>query len=114
MAAILRELKSAFIMAKQTRKTTQQGLAKILEVDRSVVNRALAGRNLTLRTLGELIWALGYDYEFRIFPRRLGEEANWQAPPPQPQVETMSSAASEDAPLSGGVTNSATASEDLA
>lgn len=44
---------------KETSNLTQQQIAERLGVNRSVVNRILNGKsNLTLRSIGELAWAL--------------------------------------------------------
>lgn len=49
------------------KRITQQSIALKLGVDRSVVNRWLTGEaNLTLRTVGELAWALDCDISFEL------------------------------------------------
>jgi len=56
-----REIQKAFVRASREDGLTQQKLAQKLGLDRSVVNRILMGEgNLTLRTISDLAWALGY------------------------------------------------------
>jgi hypothetical protein len=57
-----RELIALYLDAVRTRKLTKIELARRLGVDRSVVSRMLKGSaNLTFRTEGELLWAMGVD-----------------------------------------------------
>ncbi len=61
------ELQGALIGEKKVRKLTQQAIAKMLGVNRSVVNRQFVGtENLTLRSVADLAWALGYDIDFKL------------------------------------------------
>ena len=61
------ELQRALINEKKSQKLTQQAIAKMLGVNRSVINRQFIGiENLTLRSVGDLAWALGYDLDFRL------------------------------------------------
>lgn len=61
------ELQNALSEEKAYRKLTQQDIATLIGVNRSVINRQLIGReNLTLRSVAELAWALGRDIEFRL------------------------------------------------
>jgi plasmid maintenance system antidote protein VapI len=61
------ELQSALIGEKKVRKLTQQAIAKMLGVNRSVINRQFVGtENLTLRSVADLAWALGYDIDFKL------------------------------------------------
>lgn len=56
-----REIQKAFVRTSREEGLTQQKLAKKLGLDRSAVNRILMGEgNLTLRTISDLAWALGY------------------------------------------------------
>src|SRR6266581_6107553 len=56
------ELQRALVAEKASRKLTQQKLADALGVNRSVINRQLMGtENLTLRSVAELGWALGWE-----------------------------------------------------
>jgi|SRR5258708_22403013 hypothetical protein len=62
-----RELQDALEHEKKTRGLTQQQIASLLNVNRSVINREfLGGGNLTLRRLAELAWALGWDIIFEL------------------------------------------------
>jgi cyanate lyase len=57
-----RAFQSAFVEAKKDRKLTQQKIAELLGVDRSVINRRLLRReNMTERTLAEMAWAMDYE-----------------------------------------------------
>lgn len=67
MGEIHAEIQQAFIAEKVSRKLTQQQIATLLEVNRSVINRQLQGmENLTARRIAEFAWALGYEPEFRL------------------------------------------------
>lgn len=62
------KVRKALILAaldeKEASGVNQQKLAVALGVNRSVINRMLkAESNLTLRSVGELAWALGYEPE---------------------------------------------------
>jgi transcriptional regulator with XRE-family HTH domain len=59
------ELQKAFAFEKASRKITQQQVATMIGVNRSVINRQLMGlENLTLRRVAELAWALGWEIVF--------------------------------------------------
>ena len=61
------ELQGALIKEKKSRKLTQQAIAKMLGVNRSVINRQFVGtENLTLRSVADLAWAMGYDVDFML------------------------------------------------
>lgn len=65
IARVRDEIQRAFVSEKQTRKLTQQSIATILGVNRSVVNRQVMGlENMTVRSVGELLWALGWEPHF--------------------------------------------------
>src|SRR5438876_3309323 len=62
-----RELQDALEHEKKTRGLTQQQIASLLNVNRSVINREfLGGGNLTLRRLAELARALGWEIVFEL------------------------------------------------
>ena len=61
------ELQAALVTEKRERKITQQAIAQAIGTSRSVINRQLMGQeNLTLRTVAELAWALGWEPEFKL------------------------------------------------
>jgi hypothetical protein len=65
---IERDLRMAFSRWAKENNETQAGLAKILDVNRSVVHRRLTGRaNLTIETIADMAWALGYCIRIVIF-----------------------------------------------
>jgi transcriptional regulator with XRE-family HTH domain len=65
------QLQSALISEKKARKLTQQKIANLIGVNRSVINRQLMGfENLTLRRVAELAWALGYEIVFYLQKRQ--------------------------------------------
>ena len=67
IGAVRKALLRAAFSEKQKSGVTQQSIAKKLEVNRSVINRMLRGEsNLTLRSVGELAWALGLEPEFML------------------------------------------------
>jgi predicted XRE-type DNA-binding protein len=64
------ELQYVLSREKAERKLNQQDIATLLGVNRSVVNRQLIGtENLTLRSVADLAWALGWDIDFRLRKR---------------------------------------------
>ena len=64
------ELQRALVFEKAVRKITQQQIATMLGVNRSVVNRQFMGlENMTLRRVAELAWALGWDIVFELRKR---------------------------------------------
>ena len=59
------ELRHALVTEKSERKLTQQAIADKLGVNRSVVNRRFMGlENMTARSIGELLWAIGWEPHF--------------------------------------------------
>jgi transcriptional regulator with XRE-family HTH domain len=65
IGAVRKSLLAAAVSEKKNSKVTQQTIAKKLGVNRSVINRMLKGEtNLTLRSLAEIAWALGYEIVF--------------------------------------------------
>ena len=59
------ELRHALVTEKSERKLTQQAIADKLGVNRSVVNRRFMGlENMTARSIGELLWAIGWEPYF--------------------------------------------------
>lgn len=59
------EIHRAFSVEKGKRKITQLMIAERLGVNRSVVNRQIMGlENLTVKSIGELLWAIGWEPHF--------------------------------------------------
>jgi hypothetical protein len=59
------ELQKALVLEKASRQITQQQIATMIGVNRSVINRQLMGfENITLRRVAELAWALGWEIVF--------------------------------------------------
>ena len=59
------ELQSALEQEKAERKLTQKAIADTLGINRSVVNRRFMGlENMTIRSLGETLWAIGWEPYF--------------------------------------------------
>ncbi len=68
------ELQSALLRVKDRDGLTQQKLADRLGIDRATVNRCFSGhRNLTLRTIAEIAWALDHDVQLKLIDKN--EEA---------------------------------------
>jgi len=64
---VRKALVSAAIDEKGMSGINQQKLAAALGVNRSMITRMLKGEsNLTLRSVGELAWALGWEPEFTL------------------------------------------------
>jgi len=89
------ELQRALVTEKQERKITQQEIAEILDVNRSVVNRRFMGlENLTVRSIAETLWAIGWEPLFKVRKISPQDGENEQskpkensfklAPPPSP------------------------------
>jgi hypothetical protein len=56
------ELRRALATEKAEHGLTQQAIAEKLGVNRSVINRKFMGlENLTARSIGELLWAIGWE-----------------------------------------------------
>jgi len=73
------ELKRALAVEKDERKITQQSIADKLEVNRSVVNRRFMGlENLTVRTIAETLWAIGWEPHFEV--KRIDHQGNEPVP----------------------------------
>jgi hypothetical protein len=61
------ELQRALVEEKAARKLTQQQIATMIGVNRSVINRQIMGlENLTLRRVAELAWALNREISFSL------------------------------------------------
>jgi hypothetical protein len=92
MGTVRRELQKAVAAEKRTRKLTQQQIADMLDTNRSVINREILGGNLTLRRLGELAWALGWEivFEFRKPVAATGQNQPLELPPEPPKPKTDS------------------------
>jgi DNA-binding phage protein len=74
------EIQRAFIEEKRDNKLTQQAVAEKLGVNRSVINRQLKGEeNLTLRTVAELAWAMGWKPKFELVRRRRSAGSNYDS-----------------------------------
>ncbi len=70
------ELRHALVTEKSERKLTQQAIADKLGVNRSVVNRRFMGlENMTARSIGELLWAIGWEpyFEARKIEQNYGD-----------------------------------------
>lgn len=91
MGRVQREVQRAVAIEKQARKLTQQQIADMLETSKSVINREILGGNLTLRRLGELAWALGYEivFEFRKRPTAAGQNHYQRIDSPHPDSTTI-------------------------
>ena len=64
-----RRLIAAFVQKMRDENLTKQRIADLLEVDKSTVSRMLRGNsNLTLRTIGELAWAMDLDPDLALQP----------------------------------------------
>jgi predicted XRE-type DNA-binding protein len=62
ITAMGRRLIAAFLHKMRTEKLTKAKIAERLGVDKAYISRLLRGdANMTLRTEGELYWAMGYE-----------------------------------------------------
>jgi hypothetical protein len=70
-------LQAAFIAEREARKLTQQAIATRLDVNRSVINRQLTGiENITVKSVVELAWAMGWETKIEIFKPQHGQQQN--------------------------------------
>ncbi|WP_412063941.1 helix-turn-helix transcriptional regulator [Rhizobium sp. SYY.PMSO] len=77
---VRKALVTAIVDEKSETGINQQKLATALGVHRSVINRMLKGdSNITLRSIGELAWALGWEPDFTM-KRRVKHDASNGAP----------------------------------
>jgi hypothetical protein len=62
------QLREAYASQFNAEKATQAGLAKKLGIDRATVHRRLTGHtNMTVETIADMVWALGYAINVDIF-----------------------------------------------
>ena len=67
ISSVRRSLTMAALSSKMDDGISQQSIADKIGVNRSVINRLLKGTaNLTIRTVAEIAWALGYEVIFVI------------------------------------------------
>jgi plasmid maintenance system antidote protein VapI len=98
MSRVHRALSKVVMEAKAERSLTQQQIADLMGVDKSVVSRIINGEsNLTLKTIGDISWVVGLKPEltFKVIDRVSTEDANNIAMPTifaaqseTPRVET--------------------------
>lgn len=69
------QLRDAYDERHRSAGVTQTSMAAILGVNRSAINHRLRGvTNMTLKTLADMVWALGYAIKIVIFdPAKTGE-----------------------------------------
>ncbi len=80
IGSVRKTLLRVALAEKENNGVTQQSIAKKLSVNRSVVNRFLKGEaNLTLRSVAEIAWALGYRAEITL--QKLDQVALAHVPP---------------------------------
>lgn len=67
VTSVIDAIQRAYAEEADSRGLTQAEIARVLDIDRSVVNRRLTGEtNLTLRSIGELAYALGRTPRFSL------------------------------------------------
>lgn len=71
------QLRQAYAKRHEQGRETQASLAEKLGVNRSAVNRRLLGHtNMTIETLANMVWALGYGVKIEIFDPDTAATAN--------------------------------------
>lgn len=76
VADIDRGLRSAFTKRAVERGETQASLAEKLGINRSVVHRRLTSKaNLTIESIADLVWALGYAIRVEIYDPQADDPA---------------------------------------
>jgi DNA-binding transcriptional regulator LsrR (DeoR family) len=74
---VRRTLQKALLEEAKRHNLTQAEVARRIGIDRSIVNRELRGvENLTIRRVGELVWAMNRVPEFRALERVLSAGSN--------------------------------------
>lgn len=74
----LAQVRKALISTALSEGASQQSIATKLDVNRSVINRLLRGdKNLTIRSIGELAWALDYKPTFSLEKKKKLDKANY-------------------------------------
>jgi hypothetical protein len=97
ISAVNSELQRVLAEEKTHRALTQQAIATKLEVNRSVVHRMLMGlENMTSRSIGELLWAMGWEPHFEA--RRLSAADGQNEIVIPPQITNSSSTTVSDQP----------------
>jgi predicted transcriptional regulator len=79
ISRVRRELVDAFLSEKNERGLTQNEIAERLGVNASMISRQLSGEtNLTLRSVAELAWAMGYgDIAFKLQKAERDDRRNY-------------------------------------
>lgn len=77
IASVQRAIVEIALAERENSQITQQEIANRLGVNRSVINRILKGEtNLTLRSVAEVAWALGYSPSLELCKKALNLSAN--------------------------------------
>lgn len=90
MTKVHRVLIREMIKAAKQKRISQSDVARLLDVDKAVVSRALNGKsNLTIRTISDLCWAIGVKPKFEACEDTPpegsnGREHHHSAPPKAP------------------------------
>lgn len=100
IGTVRKALINAAINEKQARGLSQQKVADCLGVNRSVVNRMLRGdMNLTLRSVAELAWAMGWKPQFSMEKVTVASERNVADElPPYATTRVLNQSASTTSP----------------
>lgn len=94
IGAVRKALINAAFEEKQRHGLTQQKVADCLGVNRSVINRMLRGEvNLTLRSVAELAWALGWQPHFSLKRISRADRDNLDVDLTPPYAEPVASSA---------------------
>lgn len=97
VAHVNEELQRALLTEKKEHKLTQQSIADTLGVNRSVVNRRFMGlENLTVRTIAETLWAIGWEPVFGV--RKIAKEEGENEFAPAVQIRTSTSTSTNSIP----------------
>jgi plasmid maintenance system antidote protein VapI len=93
---VRKALISAAIEEKKLSGISQKEIAEAIGVNKSVVSRMLKGEsNLTLRSVGELAWALGWEPDFTLKRRAVAIHSN-EARPEQARTTAQKAASSSN------------------
>jgi hypothetical protein len=94
---VRREVQNAYEQERSERRITQQEIAKRIGVHRSVINRQLGGiENMTLRSVAELLGAMGWEPVFEARKIRTAAQSNQPVPDPSPPKLTITPSSTDD------------------
>jgi transcriptional regulator with XRE-family HTH domain len=72
------QLREAFGHRHEESGLTQSDIARLLEVDRSTIHNRLSGlTNMTIETIANMVWAMDYDIDVKVFDPQMRTDSNF-------------------------------------